>query len=165
MAELTATENSPSAAILVVGGGMAGMTAANEASEVSKEIILVEKDSSLGGAVVRMNQYFPKLCPPFCGVEINLRRLRNNCKIRVLTLPEVEKISGSPGNYHVEIRVNSRYVNEKGTACGDCAKVCAIERDNEYNHGWTKPRRSISRTKWPIPCGVSSIRLTPKMSG
>jgi len=140
MVELAAADNSLSAVILVVGGGMAGMTAAIEASEVGKEVILVEKAPSLGGAVARMNQYFPKLCPPFCGVEINYRRLRSNRKIRVLTLSEVEGISGTPGNYQVQIRVNPRFVNEKCTACGECAKVCEIERDNEHNWGMDKTK-------------------------
>ncbi|MFC1476175.1 NAD(P)-binding protein [Candidatus Zixiibacteriota bacterium] len=140
MAEQAPAGNSLSAAILVVGGGMAGMTAAIEASEVSKEIILLEKGPSLGGAVSRMNQYFPKLCPPNCGVEINYKRLRTNKNVRVLTLAEVESISGSPGNYQVQIRVNPRFVNEKCTACGECAKVCEIERDNEHNWGMDKTK-------------------------
>jgi len=140
MAEVAAADTVISAAILVVGGGMAGMTAAIEASEVGKEVILLEKGPSLGGAVARINQYFPKLCPPFCGIEMNFRRLRSNNKVRMITLAEVEGISGSPGNYEVKIRVNPRYVNEKCTACGDCAKVCEIERDNEYNYGMDKTK-------------------------
>jgi quinone-modifying oxidoreductase subunit QmoA len=139
MAELPA-ENSLTAAILVVGGGMAGMTAAIEVSEVGREVILLEKGPSLGGAVARMNQYFPKLCPPFCGMEINYKRLRTNKNVRVLTLAEVESISGSPGNYQVRIRLNPRFVNEKCTACGECAKVCEIERDNEHNWGMDKTK-------------------------
>jgi quinone-modifying oxidoreductase subunit QmoA len=140
MAEVAAADTSLSAAILVVGGGMAGMTAAIEASEVGKQIILVEKGPSLGGAVARVNQYFPKLCPPFCGIEMNFRRLRSNKNVRMLTLAEVEEISGSPGNYQVKIRVNPRYINEKCTCCGDCAKVCEIERDNEHNWGMDKTK-------------------------
>ncbi len=140
MAEPAAAETSLSAAILVVGGGIAGMTAAIEASEVGKEVILVEKGPSLGGAVARINQYFPKLCPPYCGMEMNYRRLRNNPKVRILTLAEVENISGAAGSYKVQIRRNPRFINEKCTACGECAKVCEIERDNEYNWGMDKTK-------------------------
>ena len=127
--------NTLSTDLLVVGGGIAGMTAAIEASEAGRKVILVEQSPSLGGAVARMNQYFPKLCPPFCGMEINYRRLRTNGNVRVLTLAEVENVTGSPGKLTVRIRVNPRYVNEHCTACGDCAKACEIKRKNEHNWG------------------------------
>ena len=67
------------AEMLVVGGGIAGMTAAIETAEIGKKVILVERNPSLGGRVVAMSQYFPKLCPPTCGMEINLRR-NENCR-------------------------------------------------------------------------------------
>ena len=57
--------------ILVVGGGISGLTTTLEAAEVGYEVFLVEKNPSLGGRVAQLNQYFPKLCPPTCGLEIN----------------------------------------------------------------------------------------------
>jgi len=136
--ERARAENTLTADLLVVGGGMAGMTAAIEASEVGRKVILLEKGPSLGGAVTRMHQYFPKLCPPLCGLEINYKRLRTNKNVRVMTLTEVQSISGSPGNYLVQLKINPRFVNERCTACGACAKVCGIERDNEHNWGMDK---------------------------
>ena len=63
---------------LVVGGGVAGITTAIETAEVGKKVLLVEINPSIGGRVAAMNQYFPKLCPPQCGIEINLKRIRSN---------------------------------------------------------------------------------------
>ncbi len=140
MAEFEPRENQITADTLVVGGGIAGMTTAIETAEVGKHVILLEKMPSLGGRVVASNQYFPKLCPPTCGMEINLKRIRINPRVRVLTLADVEKISGSPGDYEVEIKLNPRYVNERCTACGECAKVCEIERDNDFNYGLDKTK-------------------------
>jgi quinone-modifying oxidoreductase subunit QmoA len=128
------------AELLVVGGGIAGMTAAIETAELGKKVILVERNPSLGGRVVASNQYFPKLCPPTCGMEINLKRMRSNPNVRVLTLAEVESVSGSPGDYQVRIVLNPRYVNEKCTCCGECEKVCEIERDNDFNYGIDKTK-------------------------
>jgi len=125
---------------LVAGGGIAGMTAAIETAELGKGVILVERNPSLGGRVAALSQYFPKLCPPTCGMEINLKRMRINPNIRVLTLAEVEKVSGSAGDYEVQIRLNPRYVNEKCTCCGECEKVCEIERDDAFNHGLAKTK-------------------------
>ena len=81
--------------ILVIGGGMSGITAAIEASEAGSNVIVVEKEAFVGGRVARTNKYFPKMCPPTCGLEINMRQFRTNPRIRCLTLSEVEKITGS----------------------------------------------------------------------
>ena len=121
--------------ILVAGGGMSGVSAAVEAAEAGLQVILVEREPSLGGRVARMNKYFPKLCPPQCGLEINFRRIRNSQLIRVMTMSEVEKIDGEPGNFTVSIRINPRYVNEKCTACGKCSQAAKTEVPNPFNYG------------------------------
>ncbi len=124
-----------SGSILVVGGGISGLTTALEAAEVGYEVFLVEKNPYLGGRVAQLKQYFPKLCPPTCGLEINFRRIKDNPRIKVLTMADVEKVSGGPGNYKVEIKVNPRYVNENCTLCGECAKACKMEVSNDFNFG------------------------------
>ncbi len=126
--------------ILVIGGGISGITAAIEASEAGSDVIVVEKEAFVGGRVARMNKYFPKMCPPACGLEINLRRFRTNPRIRCLTLSEVEKITGTAGNYTAVIRRNPRFVNEKCTVCGECVDACPVERPNEFNLGVTNTR-------------------------
>jgi quinone-modifying oxidoreductase subunit QmoA len=131
MTEVVATNQS----ILVVGGGISGMSAALEAAECGKQVVLVEKSPSLGGRVSQLYKYFPKLCFPTCGMEINLRRLRANRNLRVLTLAEVVGIDGAPGNYTVGVKVSPRYVNENCTACGECAKVVETEVPDAYNYG------------------------------
>jgi quinone-modifying oxidoreductase subunit QmoA len=125
---------------LVIGGGIAGLTAAIEATEAGCQVILVEKASYLGGRVTRTHQYFPKLCPPTCGLEINFRRLRENPRITLLTLAEVEEISGSPGDYEATIRISPRFVTEACTLCGACAEACPAERPDEFNFGLSKTK-------------------------
>ena len=121
--------------ILVIGGGISGLTAAIEASQSGCEVVLVEKNAYLGGRVAQMNQYFPKLCPPACGLEINLRRIRTSPRIRCLTLSEVEKIAGGQGAYRATIRQNPRRVNNKCTACGACVEACPVRRPDDFNCG------------------------------
>ena len=124
-----------SGSILVVGGGISGLTTAIEAAEVGYEVFLVEKNPYLGGRVAQLNQYFPKLCPPTCGLEINFRRIKDNPRIKILTLSEVESVAGDAGNYDVAIKVNPRFVNENCTCCGDCAAACQAEIASEYDFG------------------------------
>ena len=132
-------ERSDSKAILVIGGGISGITVAVEAAELGRTVYLVEKTPSLGGRVARMNKYFPKLCPPSCGLEINYQRLRKSRdKIEVLTQTEVTGISGEAGAFEVSLKIQPRCVNEKCTTCDECVKVCPVERTNDFNYGLDK---------------------------
>jgi quinone-modifying oxidoreductase subunit QmoA len=127
-------------AILVIGGGISGLTTAIEAAEAGCKVVLVEKEPFLGGRVARLNKYYTKLCPPSCGLEINFKRMKKNPDIQCLTLAEVESVSGEEGNYEVSIKVNPRYVNENCTACGKCAEVCTTEISDEFNLGMDKTK-------------------------
>jgi quinone-modifying oxidoreductase subunit QmoA len=130
--------NNETQSILVVGGGMSGMTAAIEAAEAGYDTYIVERNPYLGGRVAQLHHYFPKLCPPYCGLEINFRRMKNNSKIRFFTMAEVEKISGEEGNFDVTIKLNPRFVNENCTCCGKCTEACTMEIDNPFNYGMDK---------------------------
>jgi quinone-modifying oxidoreductase subunit QmoA len=126
--------------ILVIGGGIAGVTAAVEAAEAGYDVVIVEKGPYLGGRVAQLYKYFPKLCPPYCGMEINLRRIKTNPQVRFHTMAEVESISGRPGNFDVAVRLHPRYVNDRCTACNDCVAVCPAERPDAFNFGMGKTK-------------------------
>jgi quinone-modifying oxidoreductase subunit QmoA len=123
--------------ILVIGGGIAGMTAALEAAEVGYPVVLVEKEAYLGGRVMRTHRYFPKMCPPTCGFEINTRRIRRNPRITVHTLATVEEITGRAGDFQARIKVRPRYVT--GTHSLDAAAAASLtsERADDFNLGLT----------------------------
>jgi len=126
--------------ILVVGGGIGGMTAALEAAECGKQVILAERNASLGGRTALLYRYFPKMCHPICGLEINLRRLKGNRNLRVLTQAEVTAVSGQRGDYSVTLKISPRYVNSNCTACGECAKAVGAEIPNSYEYNLAKTR-------------------------
>ncbi|MBM3392049.1 MAG: CoB--CoM heterodisulfide reductase iron-sulfur subunit A family protein [Betaproteobacteria bacterium] len=121
--------------ILVVGGGISGMTAALEAAECGKQVILAEKLPTLGGRTALLYRYFPKMCHPTCGLEINLKRLKGNPNLRVMTMTEVAAVSGTRGDYTVTLKVRPRYVTEACTACGDCGNAVSAEIPNPANYG------------------------------
>ncbi|MBP6770814.1 MAG: CoB--CoM heterodisulfide reductase iron-sulfur subunit A family protein [Reyranella sp.] len=124
--------------ILVVGGGISGLTVALEAAECGKQVILAEKLPTLGGRTALLYRYFPKLCHPVCGLEINLRRLKGNRNVRVLTMAEVVAIEGTRGDYTATLKIAPRHVTAQCTACGDCAKAVSAEIPNPYNYGLNK---------------------------
>ena len=132
------TSQPGSPTLLVVGGGIAGISAALEAAECGRDVILVEREPALGGRTAQMHRYFPKLCHPTCGLEINLRRLKANRRVRVLTMTDVVAISGQRGAYVATLRQRPRYVNARCTACGDCAKAVTTEIADRFNYGLSK---------------------------
>jgi len=129
--------------VLIAGGGISGISAAIELAETGLDVILIEKLSYLGGRVVRMNQYFPKLCPPTCGLEINFRRIRNLPNLSVHTDAVINKIEGQEGDFTVTLQKSPEYVNNKCTACGECSKVCPHEGPDAFNYG-LKSRKAIA---------------------
>ncbi len=139
MANLNAG-NGESGAILVVGGGIAGVTCAIEAAEAGCQVVLVEKSAYLGGHVAAFHRYFPKLCPPPCGLEIDFRRIQNNPRVTVYTLAELESLKGSAGDYEAVIRIAPRYVTAACTLCGECERVCPAEIPDAFNSGMTKTK-------------------------
>ena len=145
------TEEQKKGSVLVVGGGISGLTACLEAAEVGYEVFLVEKNSYLGGRVAQLKYYFPKLCPPTCGLEINFRRIKDNPKISFYTLAEVQNVSGGPGNYDVTVKVSPRYVNEKCTCCGDCEKASTAKVSNEFNFGMNNTKGAYLPSEMAFP--------------
>jgi quinone-modifying oxidoreductase subunit QmoA len=121
--------------VLVVGGGISGLTTATEAAEAGYTATIIEREAFLGGRVARMNKYFPKLCPPACGLEINFRRVKLNERISFYTQAEIENISGQPGAYEVTVKLSPRYVNDKCTGCNACAEACPVEVPDTFNVG------------------------------
>jgi quinone-modifying oxidoreductase subunit QmoA len=158
MSEVIATNQT----ILVVGGGISGVTAAIEAAECGKQVILVEKNPSLGGRVSQLYKYFPKLCYPSCGMEINLRRIKANRNLRVLTMTEVGNVTGESGNYSVTLKTTPRYVNENCTACGECEQAVEAEFDSEYDYGMKQRKGAYLPFNMAYP---QRYVLDPRMIG
>jgi len=129
---VTAPDRKP---LVVVGAGIAGVTAALEAAELGEAVVLVERDPSVGGRVLKNHQYFPKLCPPSCGMEINTRRLSRNPLVRVLTRSTVSSAERSGGAWRVTVRRRAEHVTAACTACGDCSKVCPAKVADPFNLG------------------------------
>lgn len=167
-------EQGTGGAVLVVGGGISGLTAALEAAEVGNEVFLIDKNPYFGGRVAQLNEYFPKMCPPSCGLEINFKRVKNNRKIRTYTLARVSSVSGGPGNYEVRVEIAPRYVNSNCTACGDCTAACPDEIDNPFNFGMDKckaaylphemafPRRYVIAKEGLTADGAEAVKASCK---
>jgi len=143
-----------SESILVVGGGFSGLTAAVEAAEMGYDVYIIEKESYMGGRVAQLNKYFPKLCPPSCGLEINYKRIKTSPKITFYSLAEVESVSGGPGDFNVKVKVNPRYTTPQCNNCGPGAEAVTTEMPNEFNFGMNmrKPLYMPTMMAFPNQC-------------
>jgi quinone-modifying oxidoreductase, subunit QmoA len=141
----------PQLPLLVVGAGIAGVTAALEAAEAGREVVLVEKEPAIGGRVLRLHHYFPKLCPPSCGMEINTRRLERNPRVRVCPDTRVTKATQRPGGWNVTLTHAPAFVSDRCTFCGECAKVCPAKIKDPFNLGATETTaiRPYHTNAWP----------------
>ena len=137
--------------LLVIGAGIAGISAALEAAEAGAEVFVVEREPYIGGRVVRRHNYFPKMCPPTCGMEINIRRLERNPRVRVMTNTRVTGAEQKDGGWSVEVTHEPAWINERCTACGDCEDACTTEVDDPYNLGMStaKAIRLPHLNAWP----------------
>jgi quinone-modifying oxidoreductase subunit QmoA len=137
---------------MVIGAGIAGVTTALEAAEAGREVILVEREPSIGGRVLRSHHYFPKLCPPSCGMEINTRRLERNPRVRVLVDSTIQAAERNGAGWSVTVRSGPRYVNDRCTLCGECSKVCPADVPDPFNLGMmeVKAIRQAHLDAWPM---------------
>lgn len=121
-------------AVMVVGGGIAGIQASLDLAESGYYVYMVESSPAIGGVMAQLDKTFPTNDCSMCVISPKLVEAGGNLNINILTATDVEGISGEPGNFHVTIRKRARFVDlAKCTGCGDCATVCPITRPNEFN--------------------------------
>ncbi len=126
--------------LVVIGGGVSGITVAVEAAASGVEVVLVEAGPVLGGRMLRTHQNYPKLNSSSSDLEMHLRRLRSNPRITVLTSADALSIDGVRGNFKVKVRLNPRYVKDNCTSCDKCAQVCPVEIDDQHNYSMQKTK-------------------------
>ncbi|MFC1899847.1 4Fe-4S binding protein [Chloroflexota bacterium] len=130
-------------ATLVVGGGIAGIQTALEIADSGNKVFLVERTPSIGGHMIQFDKTFPTLDCSACILTPKMTLVGSHPNIELLTLSEVEEISGFIGNFKAKIRKKARYVNsDKCTGCGVCQTKCPFKTDSEFNLGMNQ-RKAI----------------------
>ncbi|MGB9853401.1 MAG: hydrogenase iron-sulfur subunit [Candidatus Bathyarchaeales archaeon] len=144
--------------VLVIGGGIAGMQAAEDLAEMGFQVYLVEKEPFLGGLAAKAGRFFPTddcaICiqSPMADLK-TVTHTSRKCVYRsgfseipnlnILTNSKIVKVEGASGNYKVTVERKPRYVNEKKcVACDLCTTVCPVEVPDEYN-AKLKTRKAI----------------------
>jgi heterodisulfide reductase subunit A len=112
-------------ATLVVGGGIAGISATLEIADAGFKVYLVEKDASIGGHMAQFDKTFPTLDCAACILTPKMVTAGTHPNVELLTWSEVEKVEGYVGNFTVTVRKHARYVKEDlCNGCGVCQEKC-----------------------------------------
>ena len=122
-------------AALVIGAGIAGLRSAYDMAELGIPVVLVEKESTIGGHMTRLNKTFPTLECPQCSISPLTNGVANHPLIDLYTNAQIKSVEGSLGNFEVEIEIKPRYVKDNCTSCGECAAHCPVEVPSEWDMG------------------------------
>ena len=121
---------------LVIGGGIAGMQAALDIGQAGYEVLLVERQPSIGGRMAQFSETFPTLDCAQCILTPKMVEVAQCPTIKLYTYCEVEEITGFLGNFKVKLRKKSKYVDwGKCTGCGLCQEKCPTKVPADFDRG------------------------------
>ena len=133
---------------MVIGGGITGMQAALDLANSGYYVYLVERSGSIGGMMSQLDKTFPTNDCAMWIISPKLVEVGRHINIELLTLSEVNSVSGEQGNFEVNLTQHPRYVDpDRCIACGLCAEKCPKKVSNEYNEGLNK--RKAIYVKYP----------------
>jgi heterodisulfide reductase subunit A len=137
---------------LIVGGGIAGITAALELADAGHHVYIVEREPSIGGHMAQLDKTFPTLDCSACILTPKMVDVDQHDNITLLTWSEVEELDGYLGNFSITVRKKAKFVDEEHcTGCGICIEKCPIRVvDDVFEAGMGK-RKVIYR---PFPQAV-----------
>jgi heterodisulfide reductase subunit A len=129
--------------VMVVGGGIAGIQCSLDLANAGFDVVLVEKQATIGGHMLQLSETFPTLDCSQCILSPKMVEVSKHPKITLMVQSEVKSVSGFVGNFKAKVQTKAQYVDpEKCKICDDCAVVCPVVATNQYDEGLTG-RRAI----------------------
>ena len=140
--------------ILVIGGGIAGITAALNLAEQGHQVYLIEKEPSIGGRMAQLDKTFPTLDCSICILAPKMVEVSRHPNIHLFTCSEVEKVEPleKGKTFRVNAKKRPRFVNEeKCTGCRLCTEKCPVKVSNEFEEKLTMRKAAYIAFPQAVP--------------
>ncbi|WP_320170991.1 CoB--CoM heterodisulfide reductase iron-sulfur subunit A family protein [Maridesulfovibrio sp.] len=126
--------------VMIVGGGVAGIQAALDCADGGLEVVLVEKTSSIGGKMAKLDKTFPTVDCSSCILGPRMVDIAQHPNITLHACSEIEEVNGYVGNFSVKVKKKATYVDwNKCTGCGICMEKCPSKKaDDPFNEHLAK---------------------------
>jgi len=132
----TAKQNDPIGAVMVVGGGIAGMQASLDLAEAGYKVYLVDEKPAIGGHMAQLDKTFPTNDCAMCTISPKLVDCGRHRNIELLMDSDLLSVDGEAGNFTAKVRTRPRYIDlDKCTGCGDCGEVCPVIIPSRFDEG------------------------------
>jgi heterodisulfide reductase subunit A-like polyferredoxin len=139
-------------AVMVVGGGIAGMQASLDLAEQGFKVYLIETKSAIGGKMAQLDKTFPTNDCAMCTISPKLVETGRHPNIQILTDSDVLELSGQSGNFKVIVEQRPRYIDtNKCIACGDCTEVCPVLVPDPFNEDLSQRRAAFKLYPQAVP--------------
>lgn len=127
MSEEAAAQKGCIGAVMVVGGGVAGIQASLDLADSGYLVYLVEKTPAIGGVMGQLDKTFPTTDCSMCILSPYLVAAGRHPNIRMITHSQVEGVRGDVKNFTVRVRKKARYVDmDRCTGCRACVDACPV---------------------------------------
>ena len=147
-------------AVMVVGGGVAGIQASLDLANSGFYVHLVEAKPAIGGVMAQLDKTFPTNDCAMCIISPKLVECGRHLNIEIHPLTEVQEVSGEPGDLKVTLRKEPRYVDPaKCTGCGECANVCPVTMPDKFNQGLADWKAAYRLYPQAIPAAFGIMKL------
>ena len=138
--------------VLIIGAGIAGMQAALDIANAGYEVVLVEREPSIGGRMAQLSETFPTLDCAQCILTPRTVEVGHHENIRLRTYSEVEAVEGNLGDFRVRIRRHAAYVNwDICTGCGLCQEKCPKRVVSDFERGVGKRKAIYTLSPQAVP--------------
>ncbi len=140
-----AQDKEPIGAVLVAGGGIAGMQAALDLANSGYQVYLVESKTAIGGRMAQLDKTFPTNDCAMCTISPRLVEVGTHPNIEILTNARVAALNGEPGRFAATVSMRPNFIDlEKCTGCGLCAEICPVPVPDDFNQ-FLADRKAISK--------------------
>ncbi len=143
-------------AVMVVGAGIAGIQASLDLADSGYLVYLVDKNTAIGGTMAQLDKTFPTNDCSMCIISPKLVEAGRHLNIELMTMTQVEDVSGEEGDFTVTLKEEARYIDlEKCTACGECSKICPVDLPSQFDENLRDRKAAFKLYPQAMPSGFA----------